>query len=89
MYKIEFSNTAYKFMISPRLPAADSAAIKKRILALSADPRPAGCEKLKGFKLDYFRVRQGNYRIVYEVLDREIRVVIVYIGHRREIYRSL
>ena len=50
------------------------------------DPRPLGCEKLSGHE-DRYRVRQGDYRVVYAVDDAEKMVLIVKIGHRREVYR--
>ena len=56
-----------------------------RISRLADDPRPAGCEKLTGS--DRYRVRQGDYRVVYEVSDPHLQVVVVKIGHRREVYR--
>ncbi len=52
---------------------------------LSDQPRPPGCEKLTG--RDLFRVRQGKYRILYEVQDRDLAVIIFKIGHRRDVYR--
>ena len=52
---------------------------------LSTQPRPPGCEKLTG--ADLFRVRQGNYRILYEVQDQDLTVTVFKIGHRRDIYR--
>ncbi len=58
-----------------------------RIEALRDDPRPPGAEKLSGH--DLYRVRQGLYRIVYRVLDAEIVVEVIKVGHRREVYRSL
>ena len=48
-------------------------------------PRPPGAEKLSGH--DLFRVRQGNYRILYEVADSELTVLVIKIGHRRDVYR--
>lgn len=57
-----------------------------RIEGLSDHPRPAGCEKLAGYA-DRYRVRQGDYRVVYAVDDAQRIVLIVKIGHRREIYR--
>ncbi|MGH7822760.1 MAG: type II toxin-antitoxin system RelE family toxin [Candidatus Binatia bacterium] len=57
-----------------------------RIQSLSTDPRPSGCEKLAGYE-DRFRVRQGDYRIVYAVDDTDRAVTIFKIGHRREVYR--
>lgn len=60
----------------------DVTRILKRIGALRDDPRPQGCEKLGGAEL--YRVRQGTYRIVYEIHDASIVVEVVRIGHRGE-----
>ena len=60
--------------------------LMQRIRALADDPRPPGCEKLSG--LDRYRVRQGSYRIIYEVQDGRLVVLIVRVGHRRDVYRS-
>ena len=56
-----------------------------RVRELAEQPRPPGAEKLSG--LDLYRVRQGNYRILYEIIDRDLTVTIIKIGHRREVYR--
>jgi mRNA interferase RelE/StbE len=65
----------------------DRARIVSRINALANEPRPANCEKLAG-AANAWRVRQGDYRILYTV-DDEARVVYVFkIGHRREVYRQ-
>ena len=56
-----------------------------RIRSLAKDPRPSGSEKLSGRQR--YRVRQGDYRIVYSVQDAEQTVWVVKIGHRREVYR--
>jgi mRNA interferase RelE/StbE len=50
-------------------------------------PRPHGCSKLSGTQ-DIYRVRVGDHRIVYQVMDHRLLVLVVDIGHRREIYRS-
>ena len=50
------------------------------------NPRPQGVKKLKG-ECDAYRIRVGDYRVVYEIFDREIRVLVIAIGHRRDIYR--
>jgi mRNA interferase RelE/StbE len=52
---------------------------------LSEDPRPSGIEKLSG--QDRYRIRQGNYRIIYEINNNEIVVVVVKTGHRKDVYR--
>lgn len=56
------------------------------IQSLADSPRPRGCEKLAGV-LGGYRIRVGQYRIVYSVDDRELVVVIVRVGHRKEVYR--
>jgi mRNA interferase RelE/StbE len=89
MYKLELSATAYRILKSGKLQPKDNAAVKNRILSLQNDPRSPGCGKLKGFDKNYYRVRQGNYRVVYEIKDTEKIVVIVYVGHRRDVYRKL
>jgi len=68
------------------LPNKDIARILACIEALATEPRPLGCEKLSG--QDRYRVRQGVYRIIYEIADDILTVVVVKVGHRREIYRS-
>jgi len=64
----------------------DRQRVVERILALAADPRPPGSEKLSGE--DKYRVRQGSYRVVYQIDDGAHEVTIVKIGHRREVYRE-
>ncbi|MBI1882758.1 MAG: type II toxin-antitoxin system RelE/ParE family toxin [Chlamydiae bacterium] len=61
--------------------------IDSKINLLSTVPRPHGCEKLEGNHL--FRVRLGDYRIVYHVDDKVLSVTVVHVGHRREVYRNL
>lgn len=69
------------------IPKRDLQRILKRIDALASDPRPAGAEKLSGSGLH--RVRQGQYRILYEIHDEHLVVTVIAAGHRREIYRGL
>ena len=64
----------------------DRQRIVEAIGSLSGDPRPAGSEKLAGIEGRY-RVRRGNFRVVYAVDDTARTVEIVKVGHRREIYR--
>jgi mRNA interferase RelE/StbE len=59
--------------------------ILQRIRTLADDPRPPGCEKLTG--QERYRVRQGRYRIVYSIQDKELTVWVVKVGHRKDIYR--
>jgi len=71
------------------LEAIDTKATRKRIvdriLALAEDPRPDGCQRLSGSPR--FRIRQGPYRVVYEVDDVERTVIVFKVGHRRDVYR--
>ena len=67
------------------LPKKDRQRVAARIQALATDPRPKGSEQLSG--QDLYRVRQGNYRILYTINDAALLVVIYKIGHRREVYR--
>ena len=83
---------SYSVLIKPSavkeletLPRKDRQRIAKKMRNLAADPRPAGCEKLSG--QEQYRLRQGRYRIVYSISDRERNVVVVKIAHRREAYR--
>jgi len=67
------------------LPKADRLRVVERITTLAENPRPMGCEKLSGG--EKYRMRQGVYRILYEIHDDMVTVVVVKIGHRREVYR--
>jgi mRNA interferase RelE/StbE len=72
-----------------RLHAPVRAKLTAIIDALADDPRPAGCQKLAG-SAKLFRVRAaGVYRIVYEVRDDVLTVVVIRLGHRRDVYRGL
>jgi len=83
---------SYKILIKPSavkeieaIPQRDRKRIAARIQGLSSNPRPPGCEKLSG--QDKFRLRQGVYRIVYSVNDDEPSLLIVRVGHGKEVYR--
>ncbi len=82
-YRILIKPSASKELDS--IPKTDLKRIVNRIQHLSGTPRPSGCEKLSGE--DRYRVRQGAYRIVYSIDDKNHEVVIVKVGHRREVYR--
>jgi mRNA interferase RelE/StbE len=64
----------------------DRRRIVKRIEALGDDPRPPGVQKLSGH--DRYRIRQGSNRTIYAIEDRKLSVVVVKVGHRREVYRD-
>jgi mRNA interferase RelE/StbE len=69
-----------------RIPKKEVERILKRIEALAVEPRPLGAEKLSG--QEKYRLRQGVYRIIYEIKDEELVVVVVKVGHRRDVYKS-
>jgi mRNA interferase RelE/StbE len=69
-----------------QLPKADVKRILQRIRSLAVEPRPLGCEKLSG--QERYRVRQGAYRIVYQIDDHVLIVLVVKVGHRRDVYRN-
>jgi mRNA interferase RelE/StbE len=56
------------------------------LLALADDPRPHGSEKLKGSR-DQYRLRVGTYRVIYEIRDDRLIVLVLRIGHRKDVYR--
>jgi mRNA interferase RelE/StbE len=82
-YKVEIKRSAAKEL--EQLPPKDRARVVTRIQSLATDPRPPGAEKLSG--QERYRVRQGNYRILYEIHDDLVVVVVVKIAHRRDVYR--
>jgi mRNA interferase RelE/StbE len=66
----------------------DRQRLVRRIELIGEEPRPTGCQKLTGGG-DRYRVRQGQYRIVYEIRDTQLIVLVVKLGHRRDVYRAL
>jgi mRNA interferase RelE/StbE len=69
------------------LPKTTIQAIVTTIEGLAINPYPANTKKLKGKTKSYFRVRTGNYRIIYEVHNQELIIDIIEVGHRKDIYR--
>lgn len=82
-YKIEFKKSASKEIRA--LPLKEIKKILAKINALAENPRPSDSIKLSGG--DKYRVRCGDYRILYAVEDKILIVYIVKVGHRREVYR--
>jgi mRNA interferase RelE/StbE len=85
VYRIEVRRRAQSAL--NKLPESDFKAVIKAIKALAQTPRPRGIEKVKTTGL--WRIRQGDYRIIYAIKDEDHLVTIVRVGHRREIYRVL
>lgn len=69
-----------------RLPGDMHGRIMRKLVALENNPRPVGVEKLSGPE-DLYRVRVGDWRIVYAIRDRELVVIVIRVGHRRDVYR--
>jgi mRNA interferase RelE/StbE len=83
-FEIRFKESVDKDL--RHLPKIDIKRILKRIDALRNEPHPTGCEKLSA--QERYRVRQGAYRIVYEIKNEELVIIVVKIGHRREVYKQ-
>ncbi|OWY63264.1 hypothetical protein B7486_54060 [cyanobacterium TDX16] len=83
-YQVEFSRQAQKQFEA--LPRQIQQRLQPQIDTLAEEPRPSGVKKLKGAENQY-RIRVGSYRIVYEIQDAVLLVILLRIGHRREIYR--
>jgi mRNA interferase RelE/StbE len=83
-YRVEIARRALKALAA--LPRKEQQRVRGAIDLLADTPRPPGCVAMRGEKSTY-RVRVGDYRIVYEVHDSVLRIQVVRIGHRREVYR--
>ncbi len=83
-WEVVFSDSSKKFLKKLR-----DAALLDRLLAalekLATNPRPQGCRKLSG-TTDRYRIRVGDYRIIYRIDDGKVTVLVLVIGHRREVY---
>ena len=83
-YEITFKKSVAKdFRV---IPKKDVKKILDRINALSENPRTEGCVKLTGS--NFYRVRQGNYRIIYEIRDNILVVTVIKIGNRADVYKG-
>ena len=82
-YRIELKKSVLKDFDS--IPKKDLQKIIAAIHALADDPRPIGVKKLSGS--EQYRLRQGDYRILYTIQDNVLIIVVVKVGHRREVYR--
>ena len=83
MYAIEFTRASRKALT--KLSARLAERIELAIAELANQPRPPGCVKLSG--LDFWRIRVGDYRVIYEIRDDVLIVLVIDIGHLREVYR--
>ncbi|WP_374445698.1 type II toxin-antitoxin system RelE/ParE family toxin [Epilithonimonas sp.] len=81
-YNITLSKKAQKNL--DKLPDKIAVSILEEVLLLENNPRPFGYKKLKG--RDAYRIRVGNYRIIYEIFDKELVIDVINLGHRKDIY---
>jgi len=86
LYKVTFAKSAGKDFDC--LDKTTNYRISKKIDALREAPRPPGCVKLSG-SVERWRIRVGDYRVVYDIYDKEKRLDIVAVSHRREVYKFL
>ena len=82
-YTVRLSKVAEKQL--DKLPYSIARALLEAIAALADNPRPHGCKKLKN--RDAYRIRHGNYRVIYDILDHILVVDVIAVGHRRDIYK--
>lgn len=83
-YRVEIARRALKVIAT--LPRKDQQRLRAVIELLADNPRPPGCFAMTG-EANAYRVRSGDYRVVYEVFDDRLLVQVVRAGHRREVYR--
>lgn len=81
-YKLTISQTAQKQL--NKLPENVADRLIDSIYLLAEDPRPSGSKKLKG--RNGYRIRTGDYRIIYDIFDNTLLIIIIAIGHRKDIY---
>ncbi len=83
-YLVIITRTVQKTL--SKLPSPIATKLESAMLKLEDNPRPPGCKKLKG--REAYRIREGDYRIIYEIEDKVLRVVVVDVGNRKDIYRD-
>ncbi len=84
-YIIEFARSAQKDL--QKLPHEQRQRIARRVDRLAENPRPPDVTKLSGFE-DVYRIRVGDYRVVYEIQDQRLLIFVIRIGHRGDVYRK-
>ena len=83
-FKVEITRTAEKQL--KKIDKSFQSKIVKLILSLANNPYPSGCKQLVGYH-DLFRIRVGNYRIIYSVENKKLIIIILKLGHRKDIYK--
>jgi|TARA_B110000263_G_C14844162_1_gene301104 mRNA interferase RelE/StbE len=83
-YRIVIKKSAAKEI--EKIQKKDRIRVIEKIRSLSNDPQPEGSKKLSG--QEKYRIRQGDYRILYQIIDDELIIIVVKIGHRRDVYKN-
>jgi mRNA interferase RelE/StbE len=83
-YKVVISKSAEKEI--SKLPVKEILKIRETILDLADNPRPYGVKKLEGFD-DFYRIKKGNYRIIYTIEDDILTVEVLKVGNRKDVYK--
>lgn len=86
MYKVKIEDKAVRLLQT--LDSKIQRHIINKLRTLAENPRPAGCITIKGAK-NLYRIRSGDYRIIYQIHNRELLVFVIRIGHRKDIYDRL
>ena len=86
MFKVNIEERAFRDL--DKIPMEEAAKIRGIIRLLHDEPRPRGSKKLEG-KGSFYRIRQGNFRIIYEISFNQKEISIVLIGHRKNVYRGI
>ena len=82
-YNVVVAKSAQKHLLAFSREVRERLSV--RIAALASVPRPPGVKKLRG--REAWRIRVGDHRVIYEIHDQVLRVIVIDVGHRREIYR--
>ncbi len=85
MYKVELRQRVRQSL--DKLPEKDHRVVITALESLEQEPRPRGVEKIRGTEL--WRIRKGDYRVIYYINDQEQTIAVVRIGHRRDVYRGI
>lgn len=86
MYEIQYRRSVKNDL--KKLPLGTRRKVVKDILSLAKHPRPTGYSKLSGLK-DTYRIRRGTYRIIYSIENKALIIIIIRVGHRKDVYSKL
>ena len=85
-YSVKLSTKASKYL--KKVPKKVAGQLIAKLESLGEEPRPHGCEKIKEDKGRY-KISSGNYRIIYEIQDKNLLILVIRIGHRQDIYKTI